>query len=206
MAHTLIPREELAMFDQLKDLRVIIDVGARVDTDYLERWPDSEHHLFEPHPEFFAELKEKVGDRPNVYLNNYGLGDMPSIWPYSDFRQAFAGGECPPAEETRRLQVKTLDSYIKEHKIRRIDFLKVDVEGYDYKVFLGGQKALKLAKYIQYEHWDDQQEFHDLLDKDFHLENIGYRNVLGISLKRVPVTERKRLTDYIKDGNFKDLS
>ena len=75
MEHTLIPTEELEVFKALKNIKVVFDVGARVDIDYLNIFPKATHHLFEPNPEFFKELKEKVGDRKNVYLNYYGLGD-----------------------------------------------------------------------------------------------------------------------------------
>lgn len=204
MAHTLIPHEEIDVFKQLPDIQVVIDVGARADTDYLDLIPDVELHAFEPHPEFFEELKVKVGDR-KAHLNNCGLGDLEGVWPYSDGRQAFMGGECPPSEPNRRLKIRTLDNYVKENKIKSIDFLKIDVEGYDYKVLLGSKKALKLCRFVQYEYWDNQKEFRDLLDKDFDMENIGYRNVLCMNKKLVPLHERVRLASYIHERNYQDL-
>ena len=59
MEHTLIPTEELEVFKALKNIKVVFDVGARVDIDYLNIFPKATHHLFEPNPEFFKELKEK---------------------------------------------------------------------------------------------------------------------------------------------------
>ena len=96
---------------------------------------------------------------------------------YSDGTQAFEGGEAGGGKD-RILPVKTLDWYIKENNIIRIDFLKIDTEGYDYKVLLGGKEAIKLARYIQYEHWNNLQQFHDLLNEDFWMKYIGGRNVL----------------------------
>ena len=74
--------------------------------------------------------------------------------------------------------ITTLDWYIDKYNIKRIDFLKIDAEGYDFKVLKGGQKAIDLARYIQYEHWDNKEQFHQLLGKDFDMEYIGGRNVL----------------------------
>lgn len=178
MEHTKIPVEEIEVFKSLKDLKVIFDVGARADVDYLELNPNAEYHLFEPNPEFFAQLKEKVGDRKNVHLNNFGLGNEAGIFGYSNLYQAFEKGETPIDGTQQTLEVRTLDSYIDEHKIKRIDFLKIDTEGYDYKVLLGGSKAIKLTHYIQYEHWDNLEQFHELLGNEFDMEYIGYRNVL----------------------------
>lgn len=178
MEHTKIPTEELEIFKSLKNIKVVFDVGARADVDYLELKPNIELHAFEPNPDFFEELKTKIGDRKNVYLNNYGLGDVEGEFEYNNSSQAFNNGECPPGSPDRKLPVKTLDWYVKEHKIKRIDFLKIDTEGYDYKVLLGGKEALKITRYIQFEHWDNVQAFHNLIGKDFWFKNIGYRNVL----------------------------
>ena len=40
------------------------------------------------------------------------------------------------------VSVTTLDAIIAERRITRIDFAKFDVEGYEYKAFLGGENAL----------------------------------------------------------------
>ncbi len=174
---TKIPQTELEIFSKLKDIKVVFDVGARTDTDYFDIFPEAEYHLFEPNSEFFEELKAKVGDRKNVYLNNFGLGDKEGEISYNPVLQAFSEGEAWRGDGPSLL-VKTLDWYVKEHNIQRIDFLKIDAEGYDYKVLLGGTEAVKLCRYIQYEHWNNLQKFHDLLNYDFWMKYIGYRNVL----------------------------
>ena len=66
----------------------------------------------------------------------------------------------------------------KENDIKKIDFLKIDTEGYDYNVLLGGIEAIKITRYIQYEHWNNKWQFHDLLNNDFWMKYIGGRNVL----------------------------
>src|SRR3990167_11188430 len=119
MAHTLIPLEELEVFKALKGVRVVFDVGARTDTDYFDIFPKASYHLFEPNPIFFAELKAKVGNRKNVYLNNYGLGEKDEELPYDPSTQSFLLPVTNPA-----LPIKTLDWYIQENNIKQIDFLK----------------------------------------------------------------------------------
>ena len=178
MEHTRLPETEVNILRQLKGIKVIFDVGARIDTDYFEMWPQAEFHLFEPHPDFFKELEEKVGKRKNVYLNNYGLGNVEGEFAYQDGIQGFEKGEADFTSENKRLPIKTLDWYIKENDIKKIDFLKIDTEGYDYNVLLGGIEAIKITRYIQYEHWNNKWQFHDLLNNDFWMKYIGGRNVL----------------------------
>lgn len=202
MEHSPIPKEELDVFKRLPNVRVVFDVGARADVDYLSIKPKAIYHLFEPNPDFFAELKEKVEELPHVYLNNvhphvflnnYGLGDEEGTFAYSDGIQAFTGGEAPMGYADRALLVKTLDGYIEEKGITRIDFLKIDAEGYDFKVLLGGPKAIEMTRFIQYEHWDNKGQYHDLLGSRFDMHYIGYRNVLCINQALVPQATRTHL-------------
>lgn len=174
----LIPETDIDVFKSLEDIQVVFDVGARTDTVYLDIYPDIECHLFEPNPMFFSELVRKVGGKKNVHLNNFGLGDTQGKFAYSDYLQAFEKGEAEVWGTNQVFEIRTLDSYIEENNIKRIDFLKIDAEGYDFKVLKGGQKAVKIARYIQYEHWDNTQQFHDLLGNDFEMKIIGNRNVL----------------------------
>lgn len=178
ITHTPIPPEELEVLKGLKDVQVVFDVGARTDVDYLDMFPNATFHLFEPNPIFYDQLVRNVGNRDNVYVRKYGLGDTIGHFSYSDGFQAFSGGEAFNGKGEQLLPVRTLDWYVHEYRIDRIDFLKIDTEGFDYKVLKGGKKAIALAKYIQYEHWDDLNQFHELLEDEFDMSYVGFRNVL----------------------------
>lgn len=150
---TPIPKEELEVFMELKDIKVVFDVGCRTDTDYYDLRPDLEYHLFEPNPEFYKQIIIK----PNTVINNFGLGDKEESLTYFPFIQSFSlmewrggAGDVYP--------IKTLDSYGVTP-----DFLKIDTEGYDYKVLLGAKNTLPHIKYIQFEYWDGVRKFVDLL-------------------------------------------
>ncbi len=172
-------REE---FSKLDDIHVVFDVGARESIDYLKIKPNAIYHLFEPNPQAFEELKRKVEaiseSRGMVIINNFGLGDKVEMLPYDRYLQSFGGSEAlPNGGGDTLLPIKTLDSYITENNITRVDFLKIDAEGMDYKILQGGVEAIKLARYIQYEHWDNKEKFHELLQASFDMKYIGDRNV-----------------------------
>lgn len=174
--HTKIPQDELEIFKSLPDIKVVFDVGARADTEYLDLKPDIELHAFEPNPKFFAQLKESVGDRV-AHLNNFALGDVPGVAAYNESRQGFIGGEEGAILTGELLPVRTLDGYVAENNIEHIDFLKIDTEGYDFRVLLGGMRTIPKCRYIQHEHWNDLRRFHMLLGQQFKMEYIGHRNV-----------------------------
>jgi len=203
------PREELELFKQLKRLRVIFDVGARTDVEYLSLLPNATFHLFEPNPDFYEELKEKVWKirkGKGIYLNQYGLGDKSGVVSYNTTNQACCGGDQGEFEGHYEVNLQTLKDYCARQGVERIDFLKIDTEGYDFKVLSGGLGLLPKIRYIQYEYWNNPIKLRELLGDWFEMENIGYRNVLAMNKNLVPQAERKRLKQYILDKELAGLA
>ena len=208
MQPTPIPAEEIELFKQLTDLKVIFDVGARTDTDYLTLWPDSQHHLFEPHPKFFDELYAKVKDIPNVTANNFGLGDKNERRCYYEPLQSFVGnGNAPNGTTDMVFEIKTLGKYVTEKEITHIDYLKIDTEGHDLYVLIGAYNWRDTIRFIQYEHWGEvnNKMIHGLLQDEFEMYDVGYRNVFCMNKKLVSDEERTRLRTYIEEHKLSEL-
>ncbi len=179
MTHTRIPDDELAVFKSLKDIKVVFDVGSRDDVDYLILKPGIKLHAFEPNPVFFKELKENVGKTRNVYLNNFGLGDVEGRFEYIEGSQAISD----PKENG--VLIRRMDNYIREKRIKRVDFLKIDTEGYDERVLRGAGEKIKMFRYIQYESSHTALMMSDEISKflqghGFAFYYIGGRNVFCV--------------------------
>lgn len=204
---TPLPPKELELFKELKDLKVIFDVGARTDIEYLEVWPESEFHLFEPNPIFCENLIEKVQGKSNVFVNCFGLGDREDKIKYQIGLESFIESvniNDPYAKGDLILPIKTLDSYIKEHNIRRIDFLKIDTEGFEIKVLNGAKDWFDIIKFIQYEHWGEgnMKFINNMLSDKFECIYVGFRNVLCINKNLVPEEEKARLRKLIEERGY----
>lgn len=167
--------EERRIFGILKDkLHTVFDVGARDELYYYQIKKDCSYHLFEPNKRFAARLRDKMAKLPShhITLNEYGLADVSADdCIYYEKSQSF---EINPhlVEDTEsgdRYSVRTLDQYVKEYQIKHIDFLKVDAEGFDYKIFKGGLTTIRANKvsFIQFEYWTGIQRFKDLLGDTF---------------------------------------
>ena len=65
----------------------------------------------------------------------------------------------------------TIDKYVKTKKIEKIDFLKIDTEGYEYEILKGASENLKNIKIILFEHHYD-----DMIKKGYKFSDIN--NVL----------------------------
>lgn len=75
--------------------------------------------------------------------------------------------------ETIRIMQTTLDALAESYGLKRIDWLKVDVEGAEYDAFLGGKTALKMTEHIYLEvHFRDLEERIRTL-----LSEMGFKNV-----------------------------
>lgn len=111
-------------------------------------------HSFEPVPQTFAELEKNValnGSPPNVFLNNFGLGDEEKeteIYLFDDLpsgHASLAPGKTHSAQAIL-INIKTLDSYLEMRKIKQVDFVKVDVEGAEMMFLRGAKKLFEQSK------------------------------------------------------------
>lgn len=108
-------------------------------------------HSFEPVPQTFAELEKNVrlnGAPPNVFLNNFGLGDEEKILKihlFDDLPSGHASLAAPGnrAGQAIPIQIKTLDSYLTEREIETVDFVKVDIEGAEMMFLKGAAKLFE---------------------------------------------------------------
>ena len=174
--HTRIPEDELKVFKSLKNVKTVFDIGARDDIDYLVLKPNITLHAFEPNPMFFNQLKENAKGY-KAYLNNFGCGEKEGFYRYNEGSQSIGG------VDEKGLLIKRLDKYIDEHRIKRIDFLKIDVELYELKVIKGLGDKIKICRYIQYEknmNGDDVEIEQILKDNGFETFYTGYRNQLAV--------------------------
>jgi FkbM family methyltransferase len=108
-------------------------------------------HTFEPEPSLFKKAKENFSLNPSlqeiIFLNSEALGDEKGEKElYSEEIRssfvAYAGGHVTH-NNTIKVEVLTLDSYIKEKSIGKIDLILLDVEGYEWHVLNGAKKILE---------------------------------------------------------------
>ena len=170
--------KSLEIFKTLQDdISVMFDVGARTDIDYFEIKPDCEYHLFEPNIDFVNYLKEKISkfSSHNIKINGFGLSNVAeSGCIYYPNTQSFEVHPHYPnmsVDKGLRFDLSTLDEYVDNNKIERIDFLKIDAEGFDLRVLEGGVKTLNddKIKYIQFELWLEPIEFYNLLKNQYDM-------------------------------------
>ncbi|PLX00522.1 MAG: FkbM family methyltransferase [Marinilabiliales bacterium] len=133
-----------------------IDIGCfkgEILQEFIKRSPGGTHVAFEPIPGFFKALKKKfkskqltihniaLSDQSGVITFNYVI-DAPA---YSGIKKRDYDGKNPDIE---LIEVKTdkLDHALPANY--RVDLIKIDVEGAEFKVLKGAYNTLKKSKPI----------------------------------------------------------
>ncbi|MEL7188227.1 MAG: FkbM family methyltransferase [Pseudomonadota bacterium] len=131
------------------DLKTVFDVGANVG-EYtkasLKAFPNATIHAFEVAPETAQEFADNLApdiEHDRVKLMTYGLSDVPGtldMYYYPENNQLTSYSKRHPEYQSVKFtaNISTLDAYCEEAGIDAIDFLKIDIEGHEFKVIQGG--------------------------------------------------------------------
>lgn len=143
-------------------------------------------YCFEPSRKAFEMLHSNLSKHDNVFLYNFGFGDKEEeLTLYSDHegsglasvykRRLDHHGITVRHEE--KVSIMTLDGFCSDAGIEHIDFLKVDVEGHELKVLLGGRSLISsgLIDFIQFEFGGCNIDSRTYFQDYFYLLNERYR-------------------------------
>ena len=90
----------------------------------------------------------------------------------------------------------TLNKYITIHSIEKIDFLKIDTEGYELDVLIGLEKKIEKVRFILFEH-----HYHDMIKKNYTFSDINYfllkNNFIQIYKSKMPF---RKTFEYIYEN------
>ena len=162
-------------------VKTVFDVGAnRGDWCDLaiKLFPGAEIHAFEIVPETFSHLQRRFGSVTNVVLNDVGLSDIKGPIKVYFLPEHHALATCVPGfaekfhgyyPKIQKVWTTTGDRYCASKGIEVIDFLKIDVEGFEPQVLRGFKGMLSHARInvIQFEYGYINIDTHFLL-KDFY--------------------------------------
>ena len=132
--------------------RIIFDVGANIGETALHmrlHFPRAKIHAFEPVEAVFEVLKKRTQEDALTVAHNFALGAVTreqtiTLYKNSEFNTLKPDpGNCSQQKIGEAVvQVKSLDDFLAEWKIAGIDFLKMDVQGYEIEVLRGAKVAL----------------------------------------------------------------
>jgi len=199
----------------LKQGSVVMDIGANIGWNSLvlnTRVDGLVIHAFEPIRETFNYLVTNVTLNKSMNMKCHNLA-ISNVDGFKDFYY-YPSGSVLASEKNllnnqkavvTRCQTKTLDAFVEEEDIKKIDFIKCDVEGTELFVLEGAQSiTLQQKPIFQLEicvKWIEQFNYiaNDILA---FLSNFGYKAFYLWQNKLVQVTSVDREYEEVNYNFF----
>lgn len=129
---------------------VLFDIGTNFGLYALtlahRLGPTATIHCFEPNPVTYARLARNISLNPMCTLHPHelGLGDWEGTASIISNNDTNSGATS--LAEGQGTLITTLDRFCEGHKLQRVDFMKVDVEGFEPRILKGGRRTLERFK------------------------------------------------------------
>jgi FkbM family methyltransferase len=164
-------------------IRLVLDIGANAGQfsgPFRERHPGAALHCFEPVAETFFRLRDRFKGYSAVQCHNLALGNSEGearifVNP-DDTESSLLAGYGDYREET--VKMTTVDKFCQSHHIDRVDFMKVDTEGFEIEVLMGAATMLLSQKirlvFVETELLPSDGHFIPLMELSGFLRPFGY--------------------------------
>jgi len=199
--------------------------------EFKEIWPDSVVHCFEPQEECLAELEKSASMFTNVFVNNFAVGSKNTEEEFytHNIHTGISGFNKVNLESVdsidrskiisedgqefkkyknklnhpRKVLIKRLDEYLSNESLTKIDFLKIDTQGFEPEVLSGLGERLSdvgvvLTELMFYDYYERSLSFSDieqfLLPAGFKLFDISH-------IAKNPMNGRTDWIDVIYTNN-----
>jgi FkbM family methyltransferase len=155
--------ERTEMNAQMKEGMIVFDIGANIgDTalNFAKRvGQNGKVHAFEPVDITFAKLKKNISLNPfdTISAHQIALSDQEEnllfgySWNHNSSGIQMNKTTAIVGTETNNIaKATTLDSFVKTQNILKLDFIKIDVEGFEKYVLRGAIETLNKFKPVMY--------------------------------------------------------
>ena len=191
------------------DINIFIDIGAHhgdTISDFLEIFSINTIYAFEPSKENFNKLKVKKDEiekskSVKIKIFPYGLGKKNDILPLNEIADGVSNTFNALNINSRYFKRKKfittlfgikkfiknkvptkvirLKEFIEREKIDKIDFIKIDTEGFEFNILLGLENDIKKVKFILFEHHYDNMIIKNYKFGDIHklLKDNGFKKI-----------------------------
>lgn len=169
---------------------VFFDVGANIgefSTALSKIYPAARIYSFEPSKYTFEKLTANTKQYQNINRVNLGMGSEKTEMPIYTYESELDSGHASVFKDVldglhkadklveQIIQIGTIKEYCDEQGIEKIDFLKIDTEGFELEVLRGAKQLIDERKItmIQFE-FNEMNVVSRVFLKDFYALLKGY--------------------------------
>ncbi|MCL5019246.1 MAG: FkbM family methyltransferase [Patescibacteria group bacterium] len=138
---------------------VVIDAGANIGifsifVANLEK--TAKVFAFEPAEDTFSILVRNTQYYNNITCYNFGLGDVNSIKNFLINKDDTSNNKFEDSDvseisnsnldkilKKEKAEITSIDNFVRENGLSRVDFIKIDTEGYEEKILKGATETIK---------------------------------------------------------------
>ncbi len=189
----------------IENFRTVFDIGANIGQSsqaYLQRFPEADIYAFEPVSASYSKLKTLSAANPRLRAFSFGMGKEPGAFPIHvnpNSKRNSLHHAYPDSSRMEMIQIETVAAFCRKHRIDRIDFMKIDTEGFELEVLEGCLDLLRAQRvkvvYAECGTMLKNACFISLPDLSRLLEPFGYE-LFGI-YDQQPHWENKRSLVYL---------
>lgn len=204
--------QKLIKIAEIRNCHNIIDIGANVgffSKLCRDLFPKSKIFAFEPIPTTFQCLENNFRDDRRTKVFNLALGDLNGKGKMNFDKQNSAVSQITSNGKIE-VEIKTLDSIVKEEKIKNISLLKVDTETFEAHVLRGAPNTLSKTNYLLIEITIKDNENYTissllklLSSEEYDFQLVSFRNYADKSEGIMPIMDalffNKKLTKASKN-------
>ncbi|MCH9620757.1 MAG: hypothetical protein S4CHLAM20_01610 [Chlamydiia bacterium] len=211
--------------NEISDLKnaVIFDIGANVGnwtTSALAINNSATIFSFEPNPNTYEILLKNIGTNDNIKLHKFGFSNKVQknkiFFTYghiSEQANSLDGLYYRPILK-KLLKIKpkkisvnlsTLDNFLENSEIKKIDLLKIDTEGEEYNILCGATKALSkgLISRIQFEYGGCYIDAKTKLEDVYYLlTSFGYKIYRLLPEDKLEITKWDPILENYQYSNY----
>ncbi len=195
----------------LKQDDIVLEAGANIGSETLlisKILNKGTIYCFEPNPYSFERLKINISinELKNVYAYDYALGEADNEIKFHIYPKGFCNSgmsskymETSITHEITVIQ-KTVDTFVHENNITKLDFIKMDIQGAEIDLLNGASETLKRFKPTIFteacEPYNDTKQLYEIL------VSLGY----DVFLIKNLTTEKFNSVNEVRDGNWLAIS
>lgn len=185
----------------------VIEAGANIGSETLliaKLAGNGQVYAFEPNPYTFERLKinTSINELSNIHAYDYALGETNKTIQFNIYPKNFCNSgmssKYMETSQTRKIDVtqKTLDSFLADNNVGKVDFIKMDIQGAEMDMLMGA--ADTIARYKPTIFTEACEPYNDTKVLYGLLKNAGY----GIYLIGDHNTTLMATPADVKDGNW----
>ncbi|MEK6887269.1 MAG: FkbM family methyltransferase [Nanoarchaeota archaeon] len=135
---------------EVNNPKIILDFGAHIGSFSImaaKKYPNSKIYAFEASNENFLNLQKniKINNIKNIRTFNIGISDKNAILRFfinekNTILNTFINTAQFNNSKNYKVRCKKLSTLFNELKIKHCDFLKLDVEGFEYRILKSSEK------------------------------------------------------------------